>query len=366
MKSLYLSKTAVEDGFFDGAVRRILELQRENGAIPWYDGGVIDPWNHAEAAMGLTVLGRLDEARKAYRFLIDHQLEDGSWWSEYGTSVPMDEDDKFDIEHAKPKRVRDTNFSAYPATALWHYYRITDDKAFLAEYWPMVDAAMGFVLSYQSEHGDIRWAARTDETPEEDSLVTGCSSIFKSLDCALKIADVMNEDRSHWHDARLRLGEALRYKPHRFDREWEKKDRFSMDWYYPVLAGIFTGDAGRARLAAKWDRFVHDGFGCRCVEDQPWVTVAESCELALALLAVGQEAKAWELFSWQHRWRDDDGAYWMGYQFEENTPWPKEKPAWTAAAVILAADALLHLTPASNLFTEPDCFDTALKSLEKA
>ena len=43
--------------FFDGAVRRILDLQRSDGSIPWYDGGVIDAWNHTHAAMGLSVAG---------------------------------------------------------------------------------------------------------------------------------------------------------------------------------------------------------------------------------------------------------------------------------------------------------------------
>ena len=38
----------------------------------------------------------------------------------------------------------------------------------------------------------------------------------------------------------------------------------------------------------------------------------------------------------QDQWRDDSHAYWMGYQYAENVPWPVEKPAWTAAAAILA------------------------------
>ena len=52
--------------FFDGAVRRILDLQRPDGSIPWYDGGVIDAWNHTHAAMGLSVAGCLNEAERAH------------------------------------------------------------------------------------------------------------------------------------------------------------------------------------------------------------------------------------------------------------------------------------------------------------
>lgn len=353
MGTRFITRGAVEDGFFMGAQARILELQRATGAIPWYDNGVIDTWNHTEAAMGLTVLGALAAARAAYRYLAETQLPDGSWWSQYGAAVPMD-DHQYTGDGESEARVRDTNFTAYPATGIWHYYRVTGDESFLREYWPVIDRAMGFVLDHQSPEGDIRWAARDPHTPEEDSLLTGCSSIFKSMACALAVAEALGETRPEWACARARLGEALRGKPHRFDRFWESKARYSMDWYYPVLTGVLGGEAGRARLAEKWDDFVAHGFGCRCVADQPWVTVAESCELVLTLLATGQPDMAREVFSWQHRWRDESGAYWMGYQYKEETPWPVERPAWTAAAVVLAADALLQLTPAHDLFTRPD------------
>ena len=98
--------------------------------------------------------------------------------------------------------------------------------------------------------------------------------------------------------------------------------------------------------------FVEKGHGCRCVADEPWVTVAETCELALALLTSGQAVRAMELFSWIHKYRHDSGAYWMGYQMAEDIPWPAEMPAWTAGAVLLAADALSQVTPASRLFLD--------------
>ena len=45
------------DPYFDGARQTILRLQNTDGAIPWFKNGVIDPWNHLEAAMGLNLLG---------------------------------------------------------------------------------------------------------------------------------------------------------------------------------------------------------------------------------------------------------------------------------------------------------------------
>ncbi len=352
MKPILIDAGTVADGFFDGAVARILELQRTNGAIPWYDDGVIDPWNHTEAAMGLTVMKEWEHARRAFRFLADSQLADGSWWAQYGAAVPLD-DNRYNGDGDSEKRLRDTNFCAYPAVGIWHYYLCTDDLDFLKEYWPVVRDATDWVLSFQSEHGEIRWAARDTGTPEDDALVTGCSSIYKSLSAAYAVSRAAGEARSDWLTARDRLGHALRHKPERFDRQWAKKDGFSMDWYYPVLTGVLQGSAAHARLASRWDEFVADGLGCRCVIDQPWVTIAESCELVLALIACGQTARARDLFSWQHQWRDEAGAYWMGYQFEANVFWPDEKPAWTAGAVILAADALLGLSPARHVLSRP-------------
>jgi hypothetical protein len=131
-----------------------------------------------------------------------------------------------------------------------------------------------------------------------------------------------------------------------------------MDWFYPTLAGVFEGAQSRTRLRARWDSFVVDGMGCRCVSDQPWVTVAESAELTMALLGAGEHARAARLFSWLHRWRDDDGAYWTGYQWVEDLLWPAEKPTWTAGAILLAADALTGYSAASRLFTEVRLIDS--------
>jgi hypothetical protein len=85
---------------------------------------------------------------------------------------------------------------------------------------------------------------------------------------------------------------------------------------------------------------------------EPWVTVAESCELVLALMAAGDDKRAAQVFSWLLQWRADDGAWWTGYQFADEVLWPDEKPTWTAGAVLLAADALTGYSKASRLFLE--------------
>jgi len=233
---------------------------------------------------------------------------------------------------------------------VWHHFLITQDTGFLARCFPVVSKAINFVLRYQSPDGEIDWAVDPSGAPLGDALLTGCSSIYKSLECAILIADQLDAPAAEWRAARSSLGDAVRHRPERFDRTWESKSRYAMDWFYPILGGLVVGEQAKDRLVQRWTEFVEPGIGCRCENHQPWATVAESCELTLALLAAGEREQAAELFSWLTQWRDVDGAWWTGYQFAERVLWPKEKPTWTAGAVLLAVDALTHHTAASRLF----------------
>jgi hypothetical protein len=113
-----------------------------------------------------------------------------------------------------------------------------------------------------------------------------------------------------------------------------------MDWYYPVLAGALRGPAARARLERDRDVFHVPGVGLRCVSDRPWVTGAETAELALTLAAVGEGALGRSLLAEVQHLREADGSYWTGLVFDEGVRWPVERSSWTAAAMVLAADAL--------------------------
>ena len=347
MSGLFLTRGLFPHDYLRPTVEFILRCQQASGAIPWFDDGHLDPWDHVEAAMGLSVGGEFAAAERAYRWLQQHQLEDGSWWAAYRGDA-VDNRDR-----------RESNFVAYVATAVWHHFLLTQNPRFLTALWPTVERAVDFVLGLQTEHGDIHWAVDGDGRPMEDALRTGCSSIYKSLECAHNIAVTLGMRRPRWASARRQLGEALRRKPERFDRTWESKARYSMDWFYPILAGVCSGHAAQARLHERWREFVEEGMGVRCTSDEPWVTVAESCELTMALLAAGERARAAALYSWLHQWRHEDGSYWTGYQFVVDVLWPDERPAWTAGAILLAADALTDHTAASRLFTEVSLLEPA-------
>ncbi len=341
MTKIYLAKGYPEE-YFRPTTEYIASVQLENGAIPWFEGSTMDPWDHVESAMGLSIGGKIAEAQLAFEWLKNEQLEDGSWWAGY--------------QHGKVAEGvtrKETNFVAYVATGVWHHYLITEDAEFLKSMWNCVENAIGFVLGLQSEVGEIYWALDSKKGVDEDALLTGNSSIYKSLECAINIATTLEIEKNDWVKARDKLHNAIINHPERFDRTWESKSRFSMDWFYPVLTGVLQGQDAKDRIASKWDTFVEDGLGCRCVSDEPWVTIAESCELVMALNAAGEKQKASQLFSWLHEYRDStDGAYWTGWVFRDQAIWPEEKPTWTAGAVLLAADALTEATSASKIFAE--------------
>ena len=70
----------------------------------------------------------------------------------------------------------------------------------------------------------------------------------------------------------------------------------------------------------------------------------------MTLDAIGDGDRAVALLRDMQHLRDDDGGYWTGLVFEEGVFWPDEHTTYTAAAVILAVDALSTTTPGSDIF----------------
>jgi len=325
--------------FYRNSINYILAVQQDDGSIPWEPGKKLDPWDHVEAAMGLSIAGKKEEAKAAFLWLKHNQLPDGSWYSEFQNSLPT------------TKR-RETNFSAYIATGLWHFHLIFQDKIFLKQMLPTLLAAVNFVLSKQTDLGDILWAAEEGKEILDDSLITGSSSIFKSLECASAIFKIFDEPTENLKISMQKLKDSINDNPERYDRTWESKSRYSMDWYYPVLCGVYDKEKSLIQIKSTWSEFVVEGKGCKCVKEEPWVTIAESSELVAALVRIGEISKAKEIFDSLHQWRDSDGLYWTGYVYTDKKFWPIEKPTWTAGAVLLAADAIYKFTPGSALFTK--------------
>jgi hypothetical protein len=321
----------------------IAEWQLPNGMIPWVPGGHADVWNHVEAAMALAVAGNRGAAERAYGWLVGIQRPDGAWHQYY--LADRIEQDKLDA-----------NCVAYVAAGVWHHWLLYGDRGFVEELWPVVERAIDFVLELQQPGGEILWARHADGTPWSFALLTGSSSMCHSLRCAIAIAELLGRDRPDWELSAARLAHVVAAHT-RGDAPdaFAPKHRWAMDWYYPVLGGVLVGEEALAHLDDRWKTFVMPDRGVRCVSDRPWVTVAETCECALALLAAGDAARATELFEWAQQYREPSGRYWTGTVYPDEVHFPGgEQSTYTAAAVILAADGLSGATKGSALFTDAD------------
>ena len=314
----------------------IKDCQLESGAIVSNADGSLDPWDHCEAIMGLSTMNQFDSVLKGFDWLKETQNEDGSWYAKY--------DDQSAIEFHKP-----THFSSYITVAAFHYFLITDDKDFLRSLWRVIEKAADFTLNHQIDDGSIYWAVDDKNNIDKDSLITGSSSILKSLECGIAISKILNK-KNNWNDSYFKLKECIRNSPSSFDK---KKDRsnFSMDSYYPILCGALDDkDLIDSAISKTLKDFYVDGIGIKCVKNEPWVTVAETSEFIIALVKNDKEELAKKLFTEILNISDLDNVPYMGWQYKENIFWPDEKPSWTAAAVILAADGIYDLSKGSSLF----------------
>ena len=190
-----------------------------------------------------------------------------------------------------------------------------------------------------TQHGDGGAARRCSPATPASHL---------SLRCAVALAELVGELVPEWELAAATLRHALDDHPERF----ADKARYSMDWYYPVLGGALpAATSPPAASTALATTSSCPGLGIRCVDDRPWVTGAETCELVLALDALGRPdagPRAARRDAAPARRRT--ASYWTGLVFTDGKRWPVERTTWTGATVVLAADALSRTTGGNGLF----------------
>jgi hypothetical protein len=315
-------------------------VQFLSGAIPSNQDGSHDPWDHLEAVMGLTTLGYKDQALNGLYWMASNQNEDGSWYNLYQDNKPLELN-------------KQTNYASYIAVAVWHFYLLNNDIHFLKNFWEPVKKGVLFSLSLQHSNGAIAWNIDKYEKIDEDYLLTGCSSIAKSLECAIAICQVLDHKsfELEWRESHSKLIVALENPAEIFDLK-KDRSRFSMDWYYPILGGINSKKRIVSLIEMIKNSFWIKDLGIKCVADEPWVTVAETSECSIAFKKIGEDKIASELLLNAIAIVDSQDIPYMGWQFHENIYWPEETPSWTAAACILAADANNKLTPGADLFTK--------------
>jgi len=312
----------------------IISQQFPSGAIPWYQGGIIDPWDHVECAMALDFSSRSSEASSAYKWMRDTQNPDGSWYSSYLNAKPQD-------------LTKDTNFSTYIATGMWFHYLNIRNLRLLRYMWPAIEKGIDFALSLQQPGGEIYWGLSENNEVWPGAILTASSSTWLSIKCGIRIAKTLGVDKPDWNKACQRLARAIKEQPERFDRLGEDKSGHAMTWYYPILVGLIKGKQAEKHILEGWQDFIIDGWGCKCFADRQSVCVAETFELVLALARMGAGDKARMVLDWVLQFRDSDGVfyrevYWPQREIRrsELEPQAHEKNTWTSAAAILAMVAL--------------------------
>jgi hypothetical protein len=308
----------------------IISQQLPSGAIPWYQGGITDPWDHVECAMALDFIGRSSEASSAYKWMRDTQNPDGSWYSSYLNDKPQD-------------LTKDTNFSTYIATGMWFHYLNIRNLSLLRYMWPAIEKGIDFALSLQQPGGEIYWGLSENNEAWPGAILTASSSTWLSIKCGIRIAKTLGVDKPDWNKACQRLARAIKEQPERFDRLGEDKSGHAMTWYYPILVGLIKGKQAGEHILEGWQDFIIDGWGCKCFADRQSVCVAETFELVLALARMGAGDKAKMVLDWVLQFRDSDGVfyrevYWPQREIRrsELEPQAHEKNTWTSAAAILA------------------------------
>jgi hypothetical protein len=68
--------------------------------------------------------------------------------------------------------------------------------------------------------------------------------------------------------------------------------------------------------------------------------------------AVGLTRRGREIFATLQKMRRADGGYWTGWSMPTGVVWPLEPTTYTAAAVVIANDALARRTRTSAFFRE--------------
>lgn len=328
----------ISDQFLRPTLESIVSVQEHNGSVPEIEGGTVEPWTHIECAMAIDAGGYHEEARKAYEWLADMQLSDGSWYATYRDGKPKD---IYKVSHA----------ISYIAVGVWHHYLVNKNERFVRDMWPCVRKAIDYVLDMRGPNGEIYWARDDKGVIYPAAQIASCSSTFLSIKNALNIASLVGEQRDDWRQANEVLRRAILNMPLPYANTADNGNNyaFAMDWYYPALCSVINGTEAVNRIYDSWDKFIIHGYGSVCNLEKQWVTIAETSELAISLAVHGEYEQAAMLYYWIHQMRDEDGAYWYGFAIPEREIWPQQKPTWTSAAVVLAADMLRPLSPTSLL-----------------
>ena len=301
----------------------ILKNQKDNGEILWDEKGKWDFWDHCECLIALSIYEEWDAFKRGLDFCLSKVDQEGLVKSQYIDGKISQ--DYFEAHHAP-----------YIFMPLLQKYFIDNDINYLLKYRSEIHQIYKGTFKFKDADGYYHWALDQNGLLD-DTLVTSSCSLELSRRAYNKICKLIQDEEFIDHD---KIISENKLNSNKFDRGGIDRSRFSMDSYYPILCQSGTIEDAMETL----NKFYVNGLGIKCVEEEPWVTFAESSECIMALYKIGLKKEAKKIFDEVMKHKNSKGYFSTGYQYELGVYWPEEDSTWTNAAVIMAADCIHDIT----------------------
>ena len=304
---------------FEPSKNWIISNQSSSGAIFWDEKGKCDPWDHCECLIALAIYEEWEHFWRGVNWFITNLNEDGLIYAEFQNEKPS----KLHYESHHAPYIIMPLIQASLIDKEQDYKKILTNEQLLK-----LENIFEVLDDFKDEDGYFYWA-KDSNGYSDNSLITASMSIFLSLVAKDKSFPKFNTEM--WQE--------------KFNRDGVDRSRFSMDFYYPFLAGIKNN---KKEFLDLLDAYYVKGLGVKCVAEEPWVTIAESSECVISALIHDNENIAKQIFNDIQQFQNKDGIFPTGYQYDMEIFWPEENSTWTNAAVIIAAHALSFYDLGSN------------------
>jgi len=304
---------------FEPSKNWIISNQSPSGAIFWDEKAKCDPWDHCECLIALAIYEEWEHFWRGVNWFFTNLNEDGLIYAEFQNEKPS----KLHYESHHAPYIIMPLIQASLIDKEQNYKKILTNEQLLK-----LENIFEVLDDFKDEDGYFYWA-KDSNGYSDNSLITASMSIFLSLVAKDKSFPKFNTEM--WQE--------------KFNRDGVDRSRFSMDFYYPFLAGIKNN---KKEFLDLLDNYYVKGLGVKCVAEEPWVTIAESSECVISALIHDNENIAKQIFNDIQQFQNKDGIFPTGYQYDMEIFWPEENSTWTNAAVIIAAHALSFYDLGSN------------------
>ena len=304
---------------FEPSKNWIISNQSPSGAIFWDEKAKCDPWDHCECLIALAIYEEWEHFWRGVNWFFTNLNEDGLIYAEFQNEKPS----KLHYESHHAPYIIIPLVQASLIDQEQDYKKILTNEQLLK-----LENVFEALNDFKDEDGYFYWA-KDSNGYSDNSLITASMSIFLSLVAKDKSFPKFNTEM--WQE--------------KFNRDGVDRSRFSMDFYYPFLAGIKNN---KKEFLDLLDNYYVKGLGVKCVAEEPWVTIAESSECVISALIHDNENIAKQIFNDIQQFQNKDGIFPTGYQYKMEIFWPEEDSTWTNAAVIIAAHALSFYDLGSN------------------